>query len=263
MGNIPKICPRCAHFLKRGEKKCPECGMSFVDEKTTEEKSVNNGADFKENTPKKQKKEKKKKVYNHQPVKLDFEAQEDKTGKININTDDVTFTKPTAPRSVKEARGDTIPEKLKWWEIYKWADRMLARRKIKKYVNQASTEIPENISNTKMFFLCLFLGWIGIHNLYAKNFVRGFVVMGMMIVATVVISVDVLNSAVGVSIGGGFGFVVLFMWMLDLIRIITKKYRFRISKEKFVNKLNFSTRAKLGRKYIKNEIKEMESKNAA
>lgn len=251
MTKTPKICPRCAAFLKKGTTKCPECGKSFVDEiekvKAQTEVNVTTNAivDVKLSSGK-NKKEKKKKVYNHKAVKLGVEVKTDKAGQLEIDTTDVTFIKPSASRSVKEARGDTIPEKLKWWEIYKWADRMLARRKIKKYVNKAATEIPPHVSNVKMFFLCLFLGWFGVHNLYAKNYVRGFVVMSFTSIAVTVISVAVLNKIMGVSVGGGLGFVVLFMWALDFYRILAKKYKYRVSQEKFINTLNFSTRAQLG-----------------
>ena len=44
--------------------------------------------------------------------------------------------------SVKKARGDYREPKIKWWEIYKLADRAFARKKIKKEVAKASKIKP-------------------------------------------------------------------------------------------------------------------------
>ena len=95
-----------------------------------------------------------------------------------IVASDVTYLErakiPTS--SVKKARGDApVQEKLEWWEIYKWADRMLARRKINKEVKKAATKTPARIKRGGMITLCLFFGWLGIHNFYGGNtaYVKG------------------------------------------------------------------------------------------
>ena len=75
-----------------------------------------------------------------------FQFEVDENGEININTKDVEIIgeetakiydeKQKQTYSVKKARGDYREPKIKWWEIYKWADRSFARRKIKREVSK-------------------------------------------------------------------------------------------------------------------------------
>lgn len=176
----------------------------------------------------------------------------DENGEYNIDTHDVTFLEDVeAPTySVKKARGEYQQEKLKWWEIYKWADRMLAKRKIMKEVNKASRKTPVAISRVWMTILCLFFGYMGAHSLYGKNYKRGFTSLGLFTTAIIVISVPVLYKYVGLFIGGGCGFISVAMWVYDLIMLAFNRYRYRISKEEFISNLNVETRAKIGKKYI-------------
>lgn len=176
----------------------------------------------------------------------------DKDGSYNIDTSDVTYLegveKPTS--SIKKARGDFKQEKVEWWDIYKWADRMLAKRKIMKEVNKAARKTPEGIKRTSMILWCIFFGWLGIHNFYARNYKKGWTVVAFDVIMTPIMFIPVLYEFCGISIGGGLAFVVGAMWLLDLFGLITNRYKYRISKEEFISNLNVNTRAKLGKKYI-------------
>lgn len=177
----------------------------------------------------------------------------DSDGSYNIDTSDVTYLEGIeAPTySVRKARGDAPKEeKLKWWEIYKWADRMLAKRKIMKEVRKASHKCPEGIKKSSMLLWCLFFGWLGIHNFYAKNNKKGWTIVIFDIIIGLVINIQPLYEFMGVFVGGGLGFVVLAMWLYDLCCLIIDKYRYRISKEEFISNLNVETRSKLGKKYV-------------
>lgn len=207
-------------------------------------------------------KAKKKKTYKHKKVNV-FEARDDGEGGLKIDVSDSSFLDETKHlggniKSDGAKKKYKIPEKLKWYDIAKWADRMLARRKVKRAVNKAGTEIPDYVSKPAMIVLCVLFGYMGAHSFYAKNYVRACVSLFSVIISSIVISIDVLTKYVGVSIGGGFGLVFVVMWLWDLFAIIFNKYRYRTSKDKFIATLNFDTRAILGRKYIKKEIAEME-----
>ena len=184
----------------------------------------------------------------------------DGEGTYDINTNDVTFFegKNTQEYSVKKARGELKEEKIQWWEIYKWADKLLARRKIMKEVNKAARVKPDYVNKTTLLILCVLFGWMGGHNFYARNYKKGLTMLILLVVSLIVIQVDILSYYVGVAIGGGFGFVVIFAWIYDTIGILFNKYKYRTSKMQFISKLNASTRAKLGKRYI--DIKKEKSK---
>ena len=193
----------------------------------------------------------KPKRHKHKPKKKEApEFTVNETGEYEINTKDVTFFENNEEYSIRKARGDYEPEKLKWWEIYKWADRMLARRKVKKQVNKASTVKPEYISKTKLLILCALFGWMGGHNLYAGNKAKGWTILGMFVVMLLVIYINPLAEIMGTFIGGGFGFAIMCMWFYDFFAICFNKYKYHVTKMQFIRKLNVETRAKLGKKYI-------------
>lgn len=195
--------------------------------------------------------ESKPKRHKHKPKKKDSpNFSVDEAGEYKIDTKDVTFFETQEEYSVKKARGDYKPEKIEWWEIYKWADRMLARRKIKKEVNKAARVKPEYISKGKLLTLCILFGWMGVHNFYARNHVKGWTLLSMFIVMLVVVYTPVLYVIMGIFVGGGFGFVLLSMWMYDMFAIMTNRYKYRVTKLQFIRKLNIETRAKLGKRYI-------------
>ena len=177
----------------------------------------------------------------------------DAEGNFDIDTKDVSFLEGVEKQtySVKKARGDApVIEKIKWWEIYKWADRILARRKVMKEVNKASRKIPYGINKVNMMILCLLFGWMGAHNFYAKNLKKGFTVLIFDVIVGVVAAVPALYKIMGIFVGGGLAFCVTMMWILDIIDLILNRYKYRISKEEFISNLNIKTRAKLGKKYI-------------
>ena len=126
---------------------------------------------------------------------------------------------------------------------------MLARRKINKEVKKASYKIPYGISRTKMLLLCIFLGWFGAHDFYAKNNKRGWTVLSFNVVVALVINIPILYKLMGIFVGGGLGFVLVVMWISDLYAIITNHYKYRISKEEFISNLNVETRGKLPKRY--------------
>ena len=254
-----KFCPKCMNIIKKKDEKCSKCGMLVCDmesyaenEKVQLEETITNKQENSDNVatadeiatqnkPKRHKHKKKTKDVPHYTV--------DEDGSFNIDTRDVTFLDNSSYSSKKE-RGEFKPEKIEWWEIYKWADRMLARRKVKKEVNKAATVRPEFVSKTTMLLLCIFFGWMGAHNFYAKNTAKGWTIVGMLIATVIIVEVPVLYAFMGVFVGGGCGFIVVCMWIIDLFGIITNRYRYKITKMQFIRKLNVETRAKLGKKYI-------------
>lgn len=178
----------------------------------------------------------------------------DGDGAYNIDTRDVTFFEGAQENySVKKARGEDKYAKIEWWEIYKWADLYLARRKINKEVNKAAVIEPTYVKHGTLLILCLLFGWMGIHNFYAKNYRKGIVTLSSFAIAfSLVVAFDAvanLESILG-SVAGMFGLIAAFLWISDLVAIICRRYRFRESKLKFICKLNLETRKKLGKKYV-------------
>ncbi len=198
--------------------------------------------------------ENKRKRHKHKPKqKKKSETPEftvDKEGTFDIETKDVTFFENQEEYSVKKARGEIAEEKIKWWEIYKWADKLLARRKIMKEVNKAARVKPDFVSKGKMIVLCLLFGWLGAHNFYAGNRKKGWTILIMWAIMIPVVSIDVLYNLMGIFVGGGLGFVVFSLWVYDFACICMNRYKYYITKMQFIKKLNTETRAKLGKKYI-------------
>lgn len=195
-----------------------------------------------------------------------FQFEIDENGEFNINTKDVEIIgdevskiyeerRKSQEYSIKKARGDYRPPKVKWWELYKIADRAFARRKIKKDVSKAAKVKPDFISKAKLLILSILFGWCGVHNFYAKNKKKGFVSLSFLLVS--VISM-ILNSANNITVQlwlTGFpGFVVISIWVIDIVNIIFNKFEYRIQKDKFISSMNIETRAKLGEKYIDLEL---------
>ena len=100
-----------------------------------------------------------------------------------------------------------------------------------------------------MLLLCIFFGWFGAHDFYAKNNKRGWTVLSFSFVVALVINIPVLYKLMGIFVGGGLGFVLVVMWLGDLFAIITNHYKYRISKEEFISNLNVATRGKLAKRY--------------
>lgn len=195
-----------------------------------------------------------------------FQFEIDDNGEFNIDTKDVEIIGEEVSKiyeerrnkqeySIKKARGDYRQPKVKWWELYKLADRAFARRKIKKDVSKAAKVKPDFISKAKLLILSILFGWCGAHNFYAKNKKKGFVSLSFLLVS--VISM-ILNSGNNITVQlwlTGFpGFVVISIWVIDVVNIIFNKFEYRIQKEKFISGMNIETRAKLGEKYIDLEL---------
>ena len=187
----------------------------------------------------------------------------DDKGQINIDTKDVELVGEEVGKiieernmqtySVKKARGEYREPKIKWWEIYKFADRAMARRKIKKEVSKAAKIKPSFVSKPKLLCLAIFLGWCGAHNFYAGNKKKGWVSVVSLILWVGVVYLAGFSSffaSIQFSIGGGAGFVCLAIWLSDIINIIFNSFKYRIQKEEFIFSMNVETRAKLGEKYV-------------
>ena len=186
----------------------------------------------------------------------------DENGEFNIDTSDVEIIGDKTMKileeqrqqtySVKKARGDYRPERIKWWEIYKLADRSFARRKIKKQVTKASRVKPDNVKKGKLFCLCLFLGWIGAHNFYVRNRKKAWTTVTFFSISclSMMFSGLAFIKAIELWLIGFTGFVVIFMWMSDLVNILFGQFSYRIQRDKFISGMNVTTRAKLGEKYI-------------
>ncbi len=271
-----RFCPRCMNIIHKNDKQCSSCGLEVIKmlemqlenedkkeklvseaiEKANQEVSETETLDSAEQNsdetavkPKRHKHKSKTKPQNKEDLP---EYTVDENGDYNIDTKDVTFLEGVDYKSysAKQARGEKpAREKINWWEIYKWADLMLARRKINKEVKKASYKIPYGISRTKMLLLCIFLGWFGAHDFYAKNNKRGWTVLSFNVVVALVINIPILYKLMGIFVGGGLGFVLVVMWISDLYAIITNHYKYRISKEEFISNLNVETRGKLPKRY--------------
>ena len=196
-----------------------------------------------------------------------FQFEIDENGEFNIDTKDVEIIGEEVSKiyeerrrkqeySVKKARGDYRPPKVKWWEIYKLADRAFARRKIKKDVSKAAKMKPDFISKAKLLILSILFGWCGVHNFYARNKKKGFVSLTFLTISVLSMIFNDLAfvKAIEIWLIGFTGFVVISIWVIDVVNIIFNKFEYRIQKEKFISSMNIETRAKLGEKYIDLEL---------
>ena len=143
-------------------------------------------------------------------------------------------------------------EKLEWWEIYKRCDRFLARRKINKIMKMEARKIPEETSYFKMLLLTVFTGFLGLHNIYVKNFKRGFTMLGLfawcILFASMLSVWPVLYNVW--SLCAIPGLIVVIMWINDFIGVLTKRYIYKESKLEFMYGLDIETRAWFGKKYL-------------
>lgn len=282
-----RFCPKCMNIIHKNDTVCSSCGLAvsemqelkneqakknfqIAEEKLNkseneaveleEEQTVVSDAQNEENPQTDENSSEKPKRHKHKRKQKQIRKEDlpeytvDENGEYNINTKDVTFLEDIDYKSysAKQARGEKpAREKIEWWEIYKWADLMLARRKINKEVKKASYKIPYGISRTGMLLWCIFFGWFGAHDFYAQNKKRGWTCIAFNIVVAIVINVPVLYKIMGVFVGGGLGFALVVMWLGDLFCIITNHYQYRISKEEFISNMNVSTRGKLPKRYWK------------
>ena len=196
-----------------------------------------------------------------------FQFEVDENGEFNIDTKDVEIIGEEAAKiyeermqrqtySVKKARGDFRPPKIKWWEIYKLADRSFARRKIKKEVSKAAKVKPDFISKGKLLTLAVLFGWCGAHNFYARNKRKGFVSLTFLALSILGMMLNDVPFFKQIELWmiGFTGFVVMVIWVCDIVDILFNNFKYRIQKDKFIAGMNIETRAKLGEKYIDLEL---------
>lgn len=196
-----------------------------------------------------------------------FQFEIDENGEFNIDTKDVEIIGEEVSKayeekrkqqeySIKKARGDYRPPRIKWWEIYKLADRSFARRKIKKDVKKASKIKPDFVSKAKLLILAILFGWCGAHNFYAKNKKKGFTSLIFFLISIFSLMMQEIKffKMLELWLVGFTGFVVISIWVVDIVNIIFNKFEYRIQKEKFIFSMNIETRAKLGEKYIDQEL---------
>lgn len=195
-----------------------------------------------------------------------FKFEVDENGELNIDTKDVEIIGEEVSKayderrkqtySIKKARGDYRQPKVKWWEIYKLADRSFARRKIKKEVSKAGKVKPDFVSKPKLLILAILFGWCGVHNFYARNKTKGFVSLSFFVVSVLGMALNDVPffKMFELWIIGFSGFVVLLIWISDIINIMFNKFQYRVQRDKFIASLNIETRAKLGEKYIDLEL---------
>lgn len=239
----PDVCPHCGVALKQDQPKKGK--IKKEKKKRASSKEIMDSLNFVDLLAKSDKSKKNNKKKNTPEFKVE------KNGEYSVNVKDVTYLPNTYTYSAKKARGEYDAPKIQWWEIYKWADILMARRKIKKQVRSASYYKPEQFSKTKLILLSLFLGWTGAHNFYARNYRKGaFMLFCTILGSFVALAPYGFLDYIRVSIGGGLLFVMLIMWMLDIINIITGTFSFRLSRWKFIDCLNTDCRATLGKKYI-------------
>ena len=281
------ICNNCFESYSGKPELCPYCGRPTKYYKGETTQKEENGAEeySEENKPVKEKpvKQKKKRITDKEIMDaIPFESLVAKTndnsvrswreknkkknksdvivqenGEYEVDTSDVSYLPETYNYSAKKARGEYKRPKIKWWEIYKWADLLLARRKVKKQVNKASQYKPEVFSKTVTLILCVLFGWMGAHNFYVRNRKKGFVSLFSFFFGAF-IAVNPATRMIQVSIGGLFLFIAIFIWLMDLINLITNTFSYRLSKWRFIDGLNTETRAKLGYKYVdKDEYKRL------
>lgn len=159
-----------------------------------------------------------------------------------------------AKRSGSIDAKDYEAEKLKWWEIYKWADRWLVKRKVGKVVSKQARVRPSGKSYWLLLLLSGLFGFVGLHNFYAGNTKRGIVSLSLFswsILFVALIGRWAWLENFQYSLCAVPGFVCVMMWIWDFVAILFKRFEFKKSRLMFIYSLDVETRAKLGNKYIK------------
>lgn len=247
---MKRVCPNCAEFIDKKTEICPHCGKPVVYNNSLKEiKKTNDNSDLKKSDIPIKKERKKRQP---KPSKYDMDIHESKDGTIHIDTpESLYYSSPEYKQ--RKAKGEYGHDKLKWWEIYRWADLTLTRRKINKIVNKNSNMPPDNLSYVSMILLTILIGFTGLHNVYAKNYTRGIIMASLFTISMVVValseSVPFFNSVL-YSLGAFPGLIVFLMWFFDIFKVIFKKYIYKKSKLEYIKRLDVETRAKLSKKYI-------------
>ncbi len=278
-----KQCVRCSSELCETDVVCPRCGLP-IEEHSIKNRKKKNRLEKKEEKRQKKlaKKAAKKQKYvsstefekfaetdgmtkKQKQDALSFDV--DENGEFEIDTADVEIVDKETQEylekrekqtySVKKARGEYREPKIKWWEIYKLANRSFARRKIKKEVNKAAKIKPDFVSKSKLLLLAIFFGWCGAHNFYAKNKPKGVFTLVCLVLWIGIVALapsSAFFASIQLSVAGCAGFIVIMLWLNDIINIIFNSFKYRVQKIAFISKMNVQTRAKLGEKYIDMEL---------
>lgn len=90
-----------------------------------------------------------------------------------------------------------------------------------------TTDFPKDLSRTKAIILCALGGWMGLHNIYVKRYLKGF--FSLFFVILTAIFILLLNGQTisyifqtYLFIPGGLVFI---FWFYDLILLLLKKYK--------------------------------------
>lgn len=289
-----KLCKNCFKFidLKKGETECPFCHCEVVKKKPQkpeiktsftrepepleQEKTKQNEPAETEHLDKPEPQEQTPRDKFHQKngrikwVPKRFRDGEEKEPKrvqqprvsgVHIDVESSSYFArsknkytPSTERIVIQNNGKYELQKLKWWEIYKWADRQLAKNKIKKAVKKEALKRPERVSFWTLLCLCLFSGFLGVHNFYAGNVKRGAVSAISFSVAMIYVifldGIAFFNTYMQGLLCAVPGLICLLIWFTDAIAIIFKRFKYATSKLAYIKTLDLETRARLGKKYI-------------
>ena len=136
----------------------------------------------------------------------------------------------------------------------------MERKKLaKREVSRASKIPPEYIKKSKLLLLSIFLGWTGAQNFYAKNKRKGWISIITLIIWFGVgglAKISKFFSSIQILVGGLAGFINLFIWISDIINVITNQFEYKIQKDAFISCMNVETRVKLGESKKKESLDE-------
>ena len=94
-----------------------------------------------------------------------------------------------------------------------------------------TTEFPKDLSRIKAVLLCLFGGWIGLHNIYVKRYIKGFFSLFFSILTGVLVLL--LDGAILANAFNTILFVpgatVFIFWFYDFLMLLLKKYKVPIA----------------------------------
>lgn len=275
-------CPRCGHMFEAKKSK-KDFSTSITPETKKEGISPNlealyNEANQVEKEPTKievveKKKEDKSDLYHQKNGRVKWVSKrvregkvkppkfvsEPRVGGVHINVDEFAYfgkikSKYNPSKFVSKVNGKYEIEKLKWWEIYKWADRQLAKRRINKVVKKEAVKRPERVSFGILLLLTIFTGYMGVHNFYAGNIKRGIVqascfglAMGFVMFLNNIPFFEMYMQGLLCALPG---LISIIMWASDILMLILRRFKYATSRLEYIKTLDLETRARLGKKYI-------------
>lgn len=103
-----------------------------------------------------------------------------------------------------------------------------------------TTETPLDVSRKKLILFAIFLGLFGVHDFYVGKFWQGlYLCLSTSITLILTTILFVMNTVFSNIVQDIFAFstvfqgIALVIWVADLIKIITKKYKIPVYKESF------------------------------